>query len=287
MRANRNKILSVLFAVLLNWSCQNIIDLDLEQSDTRLVIEGEILDKNTIKRIRVSQSLNYYDTGRMSPFTDADISLLDENDHLISSFFYNTQDSIYQTPDSLTLDVGSTYKIQIEANEELLEATGKILENPTVDSIYYLSDQELMELGQPVFEEGYFLFVNGKLNNEGVEYFKLDISVNDTLQNSRDDFSNSILSSELFGKEFQGLPIPGSFEEKDEIFLEFYAIEEDVYQYYLEFTNLLFNDGGVFSAPPVNPSTNINNLTNPENKPLGFIQFSSVQTRSIMIKKGD
>ncbi|ADR21305.1 hypothetical protein MATR_10660 [Marivirga tractuosa] len=285
MRANRNKILSVLFAVLLNWSCQNIIDLDLEQSDTRLVIEGEILDKNTIKRIRVSQSLNYYDTGRMSPVTDADISLLDENDNLISSFFYNSQDSIYQTPDSLTLDVGSAYKIQIEANEELLEATGKILENPTVDSIYYLSDQELMELGQPVFEEGYFLFVNGKLNNEGVEYFKLDISVNDTLQNSRDDISNSILSSELFGKEFQGLPIPGSFEEEDEIFLEFYAIEEDVYQYYLEFTNLLFNDGGVFSAPPVNPSTNINNLTNPENKPLGFIQFSSVQTRSIMIKK--
>ncbi|WKV10600.1 DUF4249 family protein [Marivirga harenae] len=287
MRANRNKILSVLFAVLLNWSCQNIIDLDLEQSDTRLVIEGEILDKNTIKRIRVSQSLNYYDTGRMNPVTDADISLLDENDNLISSFFYNTQDSIYQTPDSLTLDVGSAYKIQIEANEELLEATGKILENPTVDSIYYLSDQELMELGQPVFEEGYFLFVNGKLNNEGVEYFKLDISVNDTLQNSRDDISNSILTSELFGKEFQGLPIPGSFEEEDEIFLEFYAIEEDVYQYYLEFTNLLFNDGGVFSAPPVNPSTNINNLTNPENKPLGFIQFSSVQTRSIMIKKGD
>lgn len=287
MRANRNKILSVLFAVLLNWSCQNIIDLDLEQSDTRVVIEGEILDKNTIKRIRVSQSLNYYDTGRMRPVTDANISLLDENNNLISSFFYNTQDSIYQTPDSLTLDVGSAYKIQIEANEELLEATGKILENPTVDSIYYLSDEELMELGQPVFEEGYFLFVNGKLNNEGVEYFKLDISVNDTLQNSRDDFSNSILTSELFGKEFQGLPIPGSFEEDDEIFLEFYAIEEDVYQYYLEFTNLLFNDGGVFSAPPVNPSTNINNLTNPENKPLGLIQFSSVQKRSIMIKKGD
>lgn len=62
-------------------------------------------------------------------------------------------------------------------------------------------------------------------------------------------------------------------------------MNEDVYQYYVEFINLLFNDGGVFSPPPVNPDSNIKNITNPENKPLGFIQFSSLQRKRLVIEK--
>ncbi|RUA33659.1 MAG: DUF4249 domain-containing protein [Bacteroidetes bacterium] len=287
MKAHRNKILSLFLAVLLSWSCQEVIDLELNEADPRIVIEGEIVNKNTIHRIRISESLNYYDTGRMNPVSDAEIRLLDENNNVISGFIYNPQDSNYQTYDSLRLEIGAEYKIQIEINDELLEAKGKLLENATLDSIYYLSDKEMQALGQPVFGEGYFLFVDGRLNNEGVEYFKLDVIVNDTLRNSRGALSNSILTSEFFGKEFQALPVPGSFEEADTVDLELYTLNEDVYQYYVEFINLLFNDGGVFSPPPVNPDSNIKNITNPENEPLGFIQFSSVQRRSLVIKKRD
>lgn len=287
MKANRNKILSLVLAVLFSWSCQEIIDLDLGQSETQLVIEGKIVDLNTIQKIRVSKSLNYYDTGRMEPVSSADISLLDGNNNLLSDFAYNPQDSLYQTTDSLSLEIGSEYKVQILVNEELFEAKGRILENPTLDSIYYLSDQQMEDLGLPVFGEGYFMFVNGRLNNEGIEYFKLDITVNDTLRNSRGALSNSVLTSEFFGKEFQALPVPGTFDEEDTVDLELYTLNEDVYQYYFEFINLLFNDGGVFSPPPVNPTSNIKNLTNSENEPLGFIQFSSVQRRRLVIEKGD
>ncbi|MGM0579309.1 MAG: DUF4249 family protein [Bacteroidota bacterium] len=287
MRTNRNIIWSLLFAVLLSWGCQEIIDLEIDQSESRLVIEGDIVDKNAIQRIKVSKSLNYYDTGKMTPVLDADISLLDENDNVLSEFVYNSKDSIYQTFDSLSLEIGSEYKIQILVDEEMLEAKGEILAGPTLDSIYYLSDQELQDLNQPVIGEGYFMFVDGKLNNEGIEYFKLDVAVNDTLRNSRSALSNSVLTSEFFGKEFRALPVPGSFEEKDTVDLELYTLNEDVYQYYVEFINLLFNDGGVFSPPPVNPDSNIKNLTNPENKPLGFIQFSSVQRRRLVIQERD
>jgi hypothetical protein len=285
MVANKNKILSLVLLILVSWGCQEIIDLDLDQSEPRLVIEGKITDKNAVQRIKVSQSLNYYDTAAMTPVSNAEINLLDANNNIIKEFIYNQQDSQYQTFDSVTLDVGAEYKLQILVNDELLEAKGKILENPTLDSIYYLSDQELQDLNQPVFGEGYFMFVSGKLNNSGIEYFKLDVTVNDTLRNSRSNLSNSILTSEFFGNEFVALPIPGTFEVEDTVRLELYTLNEDVYQYYVEFINLLFNDGGVFSPPPVNPDTNIKNITNPENLPLGFIQFSSVQQRSIIIEE--
>ncbi|WP_296619236.1 DUF4249 family protein [Marivirga sp.] len=287
MKANKYKILSLFLAVLLSWSCQEIIDLDLTQSDPKLVIEGKLTNERIIQKIKISESINYYDTSGLAPFTEAEVSLLDSNFNLLKSFNYNPEDSNYQSNTPFGLGVGQNYILQIEAKEEVLEAKGIVLENATLDSLYYLSAEELQALGQPVFGEGYFMFVNGNLNNEGIEYFKLDVSVNDTLRNSRSDFSNSILTSEFFGKEFQALPVPGSFEEGDTVDLELYTLNEDLYQYYVEFINLLFNDGGVFSPPPVNPDTNIKNLTNPENEPLGFIQFSSIQKRSIIIEKED
>lgn len=284
MKSNQKKLFSLLIAVVMSWSCQEIIDVDLEQSESKLVIEGVLVDQESFQKIKISESLNYFDTTGLSPFTEAEVNLLDSDYNLIDQFVYFGEDSAYRSNMPLELTVGTEYIIQIEAKGELLEAKGTILENATLDSLYYLSAEELQSLGQPVFGEGYFMFVNGVLNNEGIEYFKLDVTVNDTLQNSRGALSNSVLTSEFFGKSFQALPVPGSFEEEDSVGLELYTLNEDVYQYYVEFINLLFNDGGVFSPPPVNPTTNIKNITNPENLPLGFIQFSSVQRRSIVIK---
>lgn len=287
MKTNKFKILSLLLAILLSWSCQEIIDLDLEQSEPKLVIEGKLINEQSFQKVKISESLNYYDTAGMPPFTQAEVSLLDSDYNLIEEFVYYNEDSVYRSNSPIELAVGEEYILQIEAKGELLEAKGKILENATLDSLYYLSAEELKSLGQPTFGEGFFMFVSGELNNEGIEYFKLDVTVNDTLRNSRGALSNSVLTSEFFGKNFQALPVPGTFEKEDSVVLELYTLNEDVYQYYVEFINLLFNDGGVFSPPPVNPKTNIKNLTKPENEPLGFIQFSSIQRRNIIIKPRD
>jgi len=238
MKKNRLKIVSLLITVLLSWSCQEIIDVDLTQSEKKLVIEGKLLDETSFQRIKISETLNFYDTGNLEPYKDAEVSLLDSKNNLMVNFVYNNEDSSYITSTQVALSMGEEYKLQIEAKGELLEATGVILQNATLDSLYYLSNEELQAIDQPSFGEGYFMFVNGKLNNEGIE-----------------------------------------------VGLELYTLNEDMYQYYVEFINLLFNDGGVFSPPPVNPTTNIKNLTNPENLPLGFIQFSSVQRRGIVIKE--
>ncbi|HET8859491.1 DUF4249 family protein [Marivirga sp.] len=287
MQSNKYKILSLFVAVLFSWGCQEIIEIDLQQSNPKLVIEGRLVNQRSFQSIKISESLNFYDTAGMKPFTEALVSLLDADGNFLVYFPYNPEDSAYQTRNPLELEIDKSYILQIEAKNEILQAEGKILQNATLDSIYYLSAEELQNLGQPTFGDGYFLFVNGSLNNEGIEYFKLDITVNDTIRNSRGDFSNSVLTSEFFGNEFQALPIPGSYDEEDSVGLELYTLNEDVYRYYEEFISLLFNDGGVFSSPPVNPTTNIKNLTSPENEPLGFIQFSSIQRKSIVIEKSE
>lgn len=285
MMTNKNKILTLIFAVLLSWSCAEIIDMDLPQSDPKLVIEGKLLDEHSLQTIKISESLNYHNSTALTPYEDAEINLLDPQYNVLQSFIYSPEDSLYRSSDSIQLIIGEEYVLQIEAKGEILEAKGKILKNATLDSLFYLSAAELQSIGMQGFGDGYFMFVNGNLNNEGIEYFKLDITVDGYFRNGRNDFTNSILTSEFFGQEFQALPIPGTFEEEDNVVLEFYSINEEMYQYFDEFRILFANDGGVFSPPPVNPKTNIKNLSNPDNKPLGYIQFSSVQRRNIIIEK--
>ncbi|GAA5025808.1 hypothetical protein GCM10011506_10750 [Marivirga lumbricoides] len=265
-------------------ACQELIELDLAQSESRVVVEGIFTDADGPHRIKISKTINYYDTGKTPPVTDAAVQLLDSAENLLSTFTYNAEDSTYLSPEGLKGEVSKTYIVQIEVDGDIYRAKGTILRNATLDSLYYLSEKQLEMLGQPVFGEGYFLFANGNLNRPGVQYFKLQLKVNDTLKNSRSDLANSILSSEFFGSEFRGLPIPGSYKKDDTVSLRLFSLDEAVYDYYTEFINLLFNDGGVFSPPPVNATSNISNITTPENFPLGYIQFSSVLEQEVIIK---
>lgn len=279
----------VVFACFIgsSFACQELIDLDLAQSEPKVVIEGVFTDAEGPHRIKISKTINYYDTGKTPPVTDAVVQLLDSAENLLSTFVYKAEDSVYMSPESLKGEVGKIYIVKIEAEGDIYQSSGTILRNATLDSLYYLSEEQLEQTGQPVFGEGYFLFANGNLNRSGVQYFKLQLEVNDTLKNSRSDLANSILSSEFFGNEFRGLPIPGSFEKDDTVSLKLFSLNEPVYDYYIEFINLLFNDGGVFSPPPVNATSNVSNLTTPEKFPLGYIQFSSVLQQQIIITDED
>ncbi len=278
----------VIFAVIIisSLACQELIDLDLEQNEPKVVIEGLFTDRSGPHKIKVSRTINYYDTGKIPPL-NADVKLLDSAENLIEQFFYNPEDSTYQSSESLKGKIGKSYILSVETSDDKYLAKGRILPNATLDSIYYLSEEFLEQIGQPVFGEGYFLFANGRIKSGDHQFFRLQLTVNDTLKDSRGDISNSILSSEFFGSEFVGLPIPGSYEKNDTVKMELYSLNEDVYQYYIEFINLLFNDGGVFSPPPVNPSNNIENVTNPANFALGFVQFSSVIEENIIIEDND
>jgi hypothetical protein len=270
-------------AILSAFACQDIITLDLNEQQTRVVIEGLISDRVGSQSVRVSESLNYYDTIATPPIKDAEVSLLTKDGQLIEAFSYSMTDSAYVPSPQFVGEIGREYILQVIAKGETYQAAGQIIRNANLDSIYYFSKEQLELIGQNVFEGDYFLFVDGSLNSEMVEYFRLTVTVNDTLRNSRGDIANSVLSSEFFGSEFQFLPVPGDFVAQDSIHLELYSLNEDIFQYYQEFTNLLFNDGGVFSPPPVNPTTNIINLTVQENYALGFVQFSSIIEKDLYL----
>jgi hypothetical protein len=102
------------------------------------------------------------------------------------------------------------------------------------------------------------------------------------LYDGRNDYL--LASNEFVQENIRGLEFPYSFVLGDKIRIEMYSISKEIYDYFNEFINLLYNDGGVFSPPPVNPTSNIVNLTEPDNPPLGYFQVSTYVYADVLIK---
>ena len=278
-----SKYIACLLAFVLILSCQEIIDLPLEQEKNRVVIEALIVDDAGASTVKLNNSLNYYDTTDLPAIKNATVSLLDQSGNQVEAFTYSEEEQLYRINNQYAAEANTFYTLQINIAGEIYEANGVIEDNARLDTLYYLSKEELQAMGKNVFGGNYFLFVDGKIQSDTIEFFQLKVMVNDTLKDSRGDIANSILSSRFFETTFDSLQLPGDFNGQDSVDIFLYTLTDEGFQYYNEFINLLFNDGGLFSPPPVNPTTNIVHVNKPEDYALGFVQFSSVLKRSIFI----
>jgi hypothetical protein len=274
----------LLFALTFS-SCQEVIDLELPVQDPRLVIEGELnywaeQPENNEARVVVSRSGNYYDEDTFIPINNAVVEVED----LESGAVYELpqQEDIpgtYQNT-SLPLDSGRTYRLRLTYRDEIYEADGTVLPVAELDSFTYKYREESLLL-----DEGYYFFFSGRTPKErGINYYRFKIYENDSLYSAPEDYL--IQSDELLSARIDTLQLADyAFEVGDTVRIEMYSLNQEVFEYYNELIELLFNDGGLFSSPPRNPDTNISNITNPDNAPLGFFQVSSVLSGGAVVEE--
>ncbi|MEK6479210.1 DUF4249 family protein [Catalinimonas sp. 4WD22] len=256
-------------------ACQEVIDYELPVDEPQLVIEGNLTywadepEKNIVS-VSVSQSGNYYDQEVYNLVNDANLQL----DDLTNGITYDLppiedQEGIYQNQ-TIPLVLGDTYRLRVSYQGNEYESTGTILPVAELDSFSYSYREETAFL-----EEGYYFFFSGRTPKErGINYYRFKIYEDDSLYNDRGDYL--IQSDEFLRAEIDTLQLANyAFEVGDSVRIEMYSLEKSMFSYYNELVELLFNDGGLFSSPPSNPTTNIINITNPDQPPLGFFQVSS------------
>ena len=173
--------------------------------------------------------------------------------------------------------MGNTYTLHVSYKENDYEAIGTILEPPIFDSLTYRFIEET-----PLKDEGYYLYFFGKTPKPGISYYRWLVYKNGELFNTEpEDFL--LASDEFVNEELDDLEFPFAFQIQDTLRLEMYSIERTMFDYYNELLTILFNDGGLFSPPPVNPVSNVKNLTDPQKPPLGYFQTSPVVAEEVII----
>lgn len=257
--------------------CRELVEVNLPNNNPQLVVEAEITDTSGPHYVRLTQTQDYFSDEELPPVKDAKVSIRDSEGQ--EEILSQVEPGLYVT-ENLQGVTGRTYTLHIEWDGNLYESSGTLLEEANIDTLIY----RYFPANPPVLEEGYYVIAYGRLPKGRNNYFRFKVFENDSLYNGRSDIF--VQSDEFLGDpEVLSLRFPYPFGLNDEVRIEMYTLNEEMYQYYLELITLLYNDGGLFSPPPQNPVSNIRNLTNPDNPPLGYFQVASLTTGEIIIEE--
>jgi len=270
----------LIFPILMG-SCQEEVFIELSDQPAIPVIEAIWTDIAGLNQVSITTSKNYYEPEVIEIITDAQVYMINENSGERINFSYLPQARTYLPVNSRVARQGNRYQLNVIHNDIHYQATGTTLEPPTLDSIAVdFKDERLFR------EEGYYLTLYGDIPFDTDNYYRIRIVRNDTLLNRRNDY---LLFDDTFGTQIlnRGFELNGYvFKRNDRVRLELYRLNKDAFDYLNELVSLLFNDGGLFSPPPQNPTSNIKVISG-VGEVLGYFMTSSVVNTSLVIDEED
>ena len=272
--------------VALTWSCQEVIQIDLEEGQQRLVVEGRIEkikdSNNGYQSVTLSLTNDYFSNSQTPRVKGATVSVSDDSGNIYMFQESSTIDGRYET-NNLFAEIGSTYTLLIEYDGSVYRGSETIYPVVPIDSIYQefkpdnLFDEEgiriKIDFTDPGEDENYYLW----------QQFQDGISFNDVNPGTK----WTVVSPDEF---FNGRQVIGRapndemiFEQGQTALVRQMSISKNEYDYMF----LLYDQatgGGPFDAPPATIRGNIENLTNPDNYPLGYFGASEVAEAEMIIQ---
>ncbi len=236
-------------SALFLFSCEDVIELDLNTTEPRVIIEAN-LDASTNRiDVLLSYSNDFYENGEPSKISNANIilSTASGENYVLSE----VADGLY-TQEGLNVVADESVELQIDIDEESYTATSHIPHPVELLSI------EQLEGGPPPIggqENANIILAPEWMDPIDIEnYYRVKPYINDTLL-----VSNYSIVDDTFRGDGnpQRFPIMEPFQEGDEVTLELLSTDKAYYDYFLQLANLAGNGGG--STTPYNPKGNFDN----------------------------
>jgi hypothetical protein len=284
------------------FGCIDPLNVDVEVENPRLVVIAEITDLAEPYHVELQKTANY-NTLVNDKVKGAKVSVVNSKGE---EFLFEEQEDgqYFSCPAEFVGQVGEEYQLKIEtAEDRLYESTIEtLLPSGTIDSAYYQKAERVVELNDYQFtEQGIKVYCNFKDTSEkeyffidwqgtykfrpsmldnnnrfcwNTEFSKFDINLHD------DQYSNNSLIKDY---EITYLSDGLRFTEDYSFQIRLKSLSEGAYQFWSLIKQQYENDGSIFSALPAQINSNVESLTNPEEKVLGYFTVSSVNTYRLRI----
>lgn len=251
-------------------SCEEVVNVNLEESEPRLVIEASIIwfkgTGGSDQVIRVSTT---------SPFYQENINAVENAEVKVTSQegaeyrFVHDENGLYKNG-NFEPQLNMEYSLEVMYKEEIYTASEIFIPVTTID--YVEQDEaggfsgEDLEIKayytDPADEENYYLF---KFYDEKV-----------SLEFYEDEFTN--------GNQIFGYFSTENIESGDLIRIEMEGISKSYYEFlFLLRSQIGTNEGGPFETMPATVRGNIINNTNPENYAFGYFRLSEADSTSFKV----
>ncbi|MEM8887208.1 MAG: DUF4249 domain-containing protein [Bacteroidota bacterium] len=253
---------------LLLFSCEEVIEIDLNESNPQWVIEARIDDETHEALVDISKTSSYFESGEAEVGSGASV--------MINSSFGDSYELTEYAPGKyraldVNLQLQEQYELKVELEGKTYEAIS-ILQAPLqVDSL--VTEYLAAGLGPG---EGYFVRLAFQ-DPPGVRnYLRLEIWVNGELRPDIGLYDDNLTD----GNELVFPLFIDPFELGDSVEIKVHAIDYEVHRYWTGLSSILGNAaGGGASAAPANPPSNISNDA------LGYFGVSSVTRVSTVIRE--
>ncbi len=254
-------IISFLFSFALG-SCTKVIDLDLNSSETKYVLKGEVISGDSTHHLSITTTIPFDEPNVFPGISDAVVTLSDDFGN--SAAMLHIGNGVYEAQNFLAFD-GRTYTMTAEIGDKTFSSTVTI---PYVVPL----------LGATIIESSFF----GQTGNlivptfqdpaQYTNYYKFRYYEKDSLDNdsgeilSDDEFSNGQFNQQPFIGNY--LPASG-----DTVVYKMWGIAQSVYKFlYSKDVNTSPNSGA-----PANP------VSNWSGDALGYFTAHNLQQIQIVI----
>jgi len=258
-------------SVLLLQSCENVINVNLQDSAPRLVVEGSISNLSDSVKITLHRSTDYFKPAGIIPVTNASVSLADSKGD--AYLLINGMNGVYSTTD-FHLASDDMYTLHITADGSDYSASTKVPYLVKIDSLDVLERTDREHENQVVI---YIKDPAGIAN-----YYQVKIYRNDSLLNNGNHFA--LYSDKYFDGKSTTIKINARrfgiprFLVHDTLKVQLINLDKMMYDYFQVLRDITEGETFLSASTPSNPPNNISHGA------LGYFAAWSVSEKRVIVK---
>ncbi len=261
----------LLIFILLLFGCEDVIQVDVESSEPRIVIEARISNSLNKNFVKITESTDYFNPNTYKVVSGAEVKIKENNktEYLLEE----TAAGIYKSPQLVAVPQNQ-YSITVNVKGKKYTAESYVPSTINIDSISYQIKKRPFK--KEKFLELHVYFQDNKSQKDFARFviykngekIRKIFLYNDRLTNG--NYVNYFFFN--FDKE--------TFKFGDKIFVEMQSIDEQTYKYFKTLRDATAQKvrGPLGAAAPANPETNWNNNA------LGFFSTFTISTGSVVLK---
>jgi len=241
------KILFLFLITISFYSCEDVIEVQLNNTEPRIVIEAKLYDQFQSATVILTKTSDFFDTLTLNTVSGADIEISDNEGNTVTIPETDSA-GVYQK--NFFGEIGKTYTLTVKTEGETYTATSEMKPALMIDSlsaIYRTNPLPYQDIGYEII-----CFIKDSVNLN--QYAKLDI-----YKNQRKSFEIYLFEDTYTdGNNFEYKFFNETFQAGDTAFVLISSCDQTVYEYlytYAEISSENFHDTGT----PYNPTSNFSN----------------------------
>jgi|SRR5665648_103300 len=249
-------------------ACEKVIELDLADSESVIVIEATITNNKIPFKVLVSKTTSYFGEETDNPVSGATVSVRAVDGE--PRYFEETEPGVYKLEKMMAL-TNHWYIVDVEY-EGLTYSARSFMNEPVKIVDFGISYFE----GYGILDSGYKVscYLRDPANIEN--YYRLKYYVNGNMNSDQGNIC--VYTDKLFDGMAIGLSLPTDVSQtNDTLIIELQSIDKAAYDYFATLESISGLEI-VQSASPTNPNSNFNNGA------LGYFSAYSFDQRKLVIK---